>query len=177
MDAILSDAPCCGGSIAGDSISSRRSSRLTRRAGASLPFPLTALPLTAAIEGQSRFRRSRDVAAHVGGSSRRRGPAPRLMSRTHRKRWRRGRTGHALRRRRLVDGAHQGQEQGQGLGPADRQTLLSSHVPCCRGAQTGVDHARVVKRRNVLRLPSGGSFGRHRATRAWQARDPLGAYR
>lgn len=132
--------------------------------------PVTALSLVTAIDDPSRFRRSRDVAAYFGLTSRR---------------WQSGSTidvqgriskaGDADVRRALYEAAFglmtrfKGLRQGQELGPGDRQAVVPPQGLCRGGAQAaGRDHACALERRNVLRWRSGGKPGGRRPARARQ---------
>ncbi|ESY76073.1 hypothetical protein X743_00680 [Mesorhizobium sp. LNHC252B00] len=112
--------------------------------------PVTALSFMTAIDDPTRFRRSRDVAAYFGLTSRRwqSGTSIDVQGRL-------SKAGDADVRRALYEAAsglmtRLGQGQGQELGPGDRQTLLPPQGLCRGGAQAGGDHARDVERRHVL---------------------------
>lgn len=113
--------------------------------------PVTALSFMTAIDDPSRFRRSRDVAAYFGLTSRRwqSGTSIDVQGRI-------SKAGDADVRRSLYEAASglmtrfKGQGQGEELGPGDRQTLLPPQGLRRRCAQAGGDHARDLDRRHVL---------------------------
>ena len=129
--------------------------------------PVTALSFMTAIDDPSRFRRSRDVAAYFGLTSRRwqSGTSIDVQGRI-------SKAGDPDVRRALYEAASavadalQGQGQDQDLGACAGQTLEPSQGDGRRGAQARRGHACDVGRRHVLLRRSGDARrGRERARR------------
>lgn len=113
--------------------------------------PVTALSFMTAIDDPSRFRRSRDVAAYFGLTSRRwqSGTSIDVQGRI-------SKAGDADVRRSLYEAASglmtrfKGRDKVKSWGQAIAKRLLPPQGLRRRGAQAGGDHARHVERRNVL---------------------------
>ena len=121
--------------------------------------PVTALSFVTAIDDPSRFRRSRDVAACFGLTSRRRqsGTSIDVQRRI-------SKAGDGDVRRALYEAASALMTPGKAQLPPQGDGG--------RGAQAGGDHARHVDGRNLLRRRCGGQRQRTPSTRrheGWQA--------
>jgi hypothetical protein len=137
--------------------------------------PVAALSFVTAIDDPSRFKRSRDVAAYFGLTSRRWQLLDRRAGADQQgRRWRRPRG--ALRGGQRGADPLQAQGQGQDLGDGDRQALVAPQGDGRGGAQARRHHACDVGRRHVLlRRSDGEAGGRPRARRrqGGQAAAPL----
>jgi transposase len=123
--------------------------------------PVTALSFMTSIDDPSRFRRSRDVAAYFGLTSRRWQSGSSIDVQ--------GRISKAgdpdVRQRALRSGvgdadAVQGKGHSQDVGAHAGETGLSSQGGGRRGTQIGGDHARHVERWDHLHRRSGGKRNR-----------------
>ena len=135
--------------------------------------PVTALSFVTAIDDPSRFRRSRDVAAYFGLTSRRwqSGTSIDVQGRI-------SKAGDGDVRRALYEAASalmtrfKGRDKVRDLGLGAGQAQLPPQGDGGRSAQAGGDHARHVDGWNLLRRRCGGQRQRTPSTRrheGWQA--------